>query len=196
MFPETERVKAGPPAAAWDGDSILIDGTGSDVGALREKLAAAEVDLELETVTLTDPGKAVSAYVIAACSSLALTNVVGRGEPFQFTTVSLVKVVPLAGVTSRVKPAGLQYGVDAAGGELPSTETAPMLSAEIVNVVAVDVPPHVIVADGTHPFGAGVDTVTDTGPGDVRSVTKIGTLSCVGLRYLVVLALDAPPHWM
>jgi len=39
----------------------LIDGTGSDVGALREKLAAAEVDLELETVTLTDPGKAVSA---------------------------------------------------------------------------------------------------------------------------------------
>ena len=107
-------MKAGPPAAALEGESKLIDGTGSDVGGLKEKLAAAEVDLGLETVTLTDAGKAVSAYVIAACSSVALTNVVGRGDPFQFTTVSLVKVVPLVvevaftEVTSSVKPVGLQ----------------------------------------------------------------------------------------
>ncbi|HWZ56295.1 MAG TPA: hypothetical protein VNZ63_09510 [Verrucomicrobiae bacterium] len=192
-------MKAGPPAAAFEGESKLIDGTGSDVGGLKEKLAAAEVDpsTEFETVMLTDPGKAVSAYVIAACSSVALTNVVGRGEPFQFTAVSLVKVVPLAGVTSRVKPVGLQYGVDAAGGELPSTETVPMLSPEIVNVVAavaVVVPPHMIVADGVHGLGGGVDTVTATVPGDTRSPAETGTLSCVGLRYFVVVALDAPPH--
>jgi hypothetical protein len=163
----------------------LIDGTGSEVGGLKEKLTELEVDTEFVTVTFTDPGKAVSAYVIAACSSVALTNVVGRGEPFQFTTVSLVKVVPLVvgvgltEVTSRVKPAGLQYGVDATAGELPSTETAPMLSPEIVNVaaVAVDTPPHVTVADGVHPLGAGVDTVTDTVPGDTRSAARIGAVS-------------------
>jgi hypothetical protein len=109
-------VKAGPPAAALKGESELIDGTGSDVGGFKEKLAAAEADdgAEFETVMLTDAGKAVSAYVIAACSSVALTNVVGRGDPFQFTTVSLVKVVPLVvevaftEVTSSVKPVGLQ----------------------------------------------------------------------------------------
>jgi hypothetical protein len=33
---------------------------------------------------------------------------VARGEPFQFTTVSLVNVVPLAAFTVRVIPAGLQ----------------------------------------------------------------------------------------
>jgi len=51
---------------------------------------------------------------MAAVSCVALTKVVGRGEPFQFTTVSLVKVVPgkvdVAGVafTVSVKPTGLQ----------------------------------------------------------------------------------------
>jgi hypothetical protein len=168
------------------GESKLIDGTGSDVGGFKEKLAAAEVDLGLETVTLTGPGKAMSAYVIAACSSVALTNVVGRGEPFQFTIVSLVKVVPivvgvaLTAVTSRIKPVGLQYGVDAAGGELPSTETPPMLSLEIVKVVAavtLDVPPQVIVADGVHGIGEGVDTVTATVPGKKRSPAGIGAVS-------------------
>jgi len=184
-----------------EGESKLIDGTGSDVGELKEKVAAAEVDdgAEFKTVTLTDAGKAVSAYVIAACSSVALTNVVGRGEPFQFTTVSLVKVVPVAGVTSRVKPVGLQYGVDAAGGELPSTETPPMLSPEIVSVVAaaaVVIPPHMIVADGVHGTGGGVDTVMATVPGDKRSALETGTLSCVGLRYLVFLVVLFPFHWM
>ena len=104
---------------------------------------------------------------------MALTNVVGRGEPFQFTTVSLVKVVPLVvgvaftEVTSRVKPVGLQYGVDAAGGELPSTETALILSPEIVKLPAATVPPP----------GAGVTTVTGTIPADVRSAARIGVLS-------------------
>jgi hypothetical protein len=74
-----------------------------------------------------------------------------------------------------------------------------MLSPEIVNVVAavtLDVPPHVTVADGVHPLGGGVDTVTATVPGDKRSPLRTGTLSCVGLRYFVVAALGTPPHWM
>jgi hypothetical protein len=115
---------------------------------------------------------------------VALTNVVGRGDPFQFTTVSLVKVVPVAGVTSRVKPVGLQYGVDAAGGELPSTETAPMLSPEMVKLPAATLPPP----------GAGVSTDTGTILANFRSVAKIGTLSRVGLRYLVALEPFKPFH--
>jgi hypothetical protein len=87
---------------------MLIDGVGKDEGGVRVKGREAELVAELETVMLTDPGNTASAYVIAALSSVAETNVVGRGDPFQFTTVSLVKVVPLAAVTSSVKPAGLQ----------------------------------------------------------------------------------------
>jgi len=50
----------------------------------------------------------VSAAVIAAVSCVALTSVVGRGEPFQLTTSPFAKPVPF---TVRVKPVELQYGV-------------------------------------------------------------------------------------
>lgn len=59
--PITESVKAGPPAAALEGESEVMVGVGSEVGTLNVKLAAAEVEAELETVMLTDPGKAISA---------------------------------------------------------------------------------------------------------------------------------------
>jgi hypothetical protein len=55
-----------------------------------------------------------------------------------------------------------------------------MLSPEIVNVVAavtLDVPPHMTVADGVHPLGGGVDTVTAAIPGDERSPFGIGALN-------------------
>jgi|SRR5215472_6194033 len=51
---------------------------------------------------------AVSAAEIAAVICVALTNVVGRGEPFQFTTRPGAKPVPF---TVSVKPVALQYGV-------------------------------------------------------------------------------------
>ncbi|SRR5579871_5636106 len=110
---------------------------------------------------------------MAACSSVALTNVVGRGEPFQLTTVSGVKVVPVAAVTSRVKPDALQYGIEFAGGELPSTDAAPMLKAEIVKSTAgFDVPPP----------GAGVKTVTGTLAAEATSLAGTGAVNCVGFR--------------
>jgi hypothetical protein len=65
-----------------------------------------------ETVIATPCGlvarKAVSAAVIAAVSCVALTKVVGRGEPFQLTTRPLAKPVP---VTVSVRPDKLQKGV-------------------------------------------------------------------------------------
>ena len=106
---------------------------------------------------------------------MALTNVVVRGEPFQFTIVSLVNVVPFAAFTVRVIPAGLQYGV-----ELGESELLSRLKPEIVNVSAgVDVPPP----------GAGLKTVTFTVPADARSEADTGTLSCVGLTYVVARAV-------
>jgi hypothetical protein len=112
LFPITDRTNAPPPAAALEGISELIDGVGNDEGAVIVKLRELELAAPLDTKTVTIPREAVSAYVIAASSCVALTKAVGRGEPFQFTTESLVKVVPDAAVTVRVKPVGLQYGVE------------------------------------------------------------------------------------
>lgn len=100
--------KAPPPAAAFAGVSELIDGTGNDEGAVIVKVRELELAAALDTNTVAVPREAVSAYVMAALSCIALTNVVGRGEPFQFTTESLVKVAPLAAFTVSVKPVGLQ----------------------------------------------------------------------------------------
>ena len=59
--PATERVKAGPWAGVLFGEKELITGVGREVGTLRSKVDMAEVDAELETVTLTEPGIAISA---------------------------------------------------------------------------------------------------------------------------------------
>ena len=108
MLPLTVSRKAPPPAAAFAGVSELIDGTGNDEGAVIVKVRELELAAALDTNTVAVPREAVSAYVMAALSCIALTNVVGRGEPFQFTTESLVKVAPLAAFTVSVKPVGLQ----------------------------------------------------------------------------------------
>jgi hypothetical protein len=104
---------------------------------------------------------------MAALSCVPLRNVVGRGEPFQFTTESLVNVVPVAAFTVRIKPVGLQYGVEAIGVVEVDAESDAMARGEIVNVIAVDLPPP----------GGGVNTVTGTDPTDLTSSAKIVVLS-------------------
>jgi len=118
---------------------------------------------------------------MAAVSCVPLTNVVGRGEPFQFTTVSLVKVVPgMAGVvavaatgsfafTVRVKPTGLQYGV----------EGICVVDAESD---AMDIPRIENGRDGVEvpPPGAGLKTVTFAVPTVERSAGRIVVLIWVG----------------
>ena len=109
----TPSMNAADPAAALDGKSDVITGTGNGVvdGATVNGEDKEDKDgiVELETVTFTGPGKAVSVAEIAAVSWIALTNAVWRGEPFQFTTSPLgTKLAPF---TVRVMPAGLQAGV-------------------------------------------------------------------------------------
>ena len=92
------------PTAALVGMSEVMTGTGSEAGAFSAKLKNPEVVVELETVTAAvpvSPRKAVSAGEIVAVSCVPLTNVVGRGDPFQFTTSPSTKSVPF---TVNVKP--------------------------------------------------------------------------------------------
>ena len=171
MFPLTLSEKAAPPAATLLGTKEVTAGIGNDVGTVIVKVSELEVVTELDTVTLAVPREAVSARVMAAVSCVPLTNVVTRGEPFQFTTLSLVKIVPVAAVTVSVNPTGLQYGVEAIC--VVSAESVEIVRPEIVNEMGgLEVPPP----------GVGVNTVTGTDPTEVISGAGITVLSCVGLR--------------
>jgi hypothetical protein len=167
LVPITERTKAPPPAAAFDGISELIDGAGSDDGAVIVKFRELVLVPGPDTKTVADPGEAMSAYVIAALSCVVLTKVVGRGAPFQFTTNPFTKFVP---VTSKVKPVGLQYGVEAIW--VVDAESEVMVGLRIAKEMGVDVPPP----------GAGLKTVTCAVPADAISAAGIDVLSCVVLR--------------
>ena len=109
LLPVTVNVSAGPPAGTLVWESATMEGAGSAAGVNIVNGSELEVPNELDTVTFAEPENAVSVGGIAAVSWVALTNVVARGEPFQFTTASLVKFVP---VTVSVRPAALQYGVE------------------------------------------------------------------------------------
>lgn len=89
------------PATALVGVVDTIVGTGKEPGAVSTRGEELEVTVELETVTFAVPGNAVSAAEIVAVSCVALTNDVGRGDPFQLTTNPFTKFVP---VTVKMKP--------------------------------------------------------------------------------------------
>ena len=106
---------------------------------------------------------------MAALSCVALMNVVGRGEPFQFTTRPFTKFVP---VTNKVKPAALQYGVEI-DSFVGDTDRSVMVGPRIWKVSGgLDVPPP----------GMGLKTVTGTDAAAAVSAAGIDVLSCVGLR--------------
>jgi hypothetical protein len=133
LEPVTVKGNAAVPAVARAGESEAMVGAGSELGDVMEKLAGLEFTAEgrFDTEIIAVPGKAVSGGEIAAVSCIALTNVVGRGKPFQLTTLPLTKFVPF---TVRVKPTGLQYDAEDA-------ETDVTVGAEIVNVAPVEMPP-------------------------------------------------------
>ena len=99
-FPVTTSAVAELPAKIEDGAS---DEIGCGTARLAEGLEivncrAFDVPEELETVTATGLGKAASVASIAAVTCVELVVAfggAGRGEPFQFTTESLVKPVPV-----------------------------------------------------------------------------------------------------
>jgi hypothetical protein len=116
LLPFTASGTGGPvnaSKAALDGEIELMTGAGRVVPLAR---AVRENGREFEfvpgpfpdTVIAAVPRNAVSAAVMLAVSCVALTKVVGRGEPFQLTTSPFAKPVP---VTVSVKPTALQYGV-------------------------------------------------------------------------------------
>jgi hypothetical protein len=133
LLPVRFRDTATVPAVALVGESEAIAGTGSELGDVMEKFTELEftADGRLDTEIAAAPSEVVSVGRIAAVSCIALTNVVGRGDPFQLTTEPLTKFVPL---TVRVKPAGLQYDVEDA-------ETEVTVGAEIVKVAPGEMPP-------------------------------------------------------
>src|SRR5258708_23199059 len=96
LVPVTVKLSAGLPAAAEVCDSVLILGDASAVVGV-ERVKGSEVDVPIEFVTVTGvvPGNAASAAAMVAVSCVALTNVVGCAVPFQFTSESLVKFVPV-----------------------------------------------------------------------------------------------------
>jgi len=160
--PFTVSVNAGPPTAALDGEREEMTGAGRLlVGVIIEKVAEFEVVVGLDTVTAAVPEKAMSAAVIAAVTCVEFTNVVARGDPFQFTTSPFTKPVPF---TVSVKPVGAQNVVEV--GEIEE-----MTGATIENEIALEVPPP----------GVGLNTLTGTDATEAISTAEIAAWSCVEL---------------
>jgi hypothetical protein len=176
-------MKAADPAATLDGKSDVMTGVGSGVvdGAMvkGEDAEDSEGIVVLDTVIAAGPGKAVSVAEIAAVSCVALTNVVWRGEPFQFTVSPFAtKFVPF---TVSVMPAGLQAGV--VFDEVVDAESDVIVGRNIGNEIAFDV----FVLD------AGLATATWTVPTAAISAAVTVALSCVGLTYVVASCVRLLP---
>lgn len=171
----TVSINPAAPPFAETGESDVIVGTGRVDGGVSVAGETIENGIEfevtvglLETVMFTAPRDAVSADEIVAVNCAALTNVVGRGEPFQLTTAPLGNPVPL---TVRIRPLELQYGVDA--DPVVEAESEVMAGATTGNATPLDAPPP--------PPEVMLNTVTVGDPTEARSVAGIAALSCVEL---------------
>src|SRR5579872_3411824 len=151
--PFTVRVKAAPPAVAPVGAREVIEGTG--LAALMVKLALPDVPPPgdgLNTVTRPVPAEAMSAAVMAACTCVALRNVVVRLEPFHLTTEPFINPLPFTVRVNAAPPA-----VPLAGNSEVTEGTG--LDALMVKLALPDVPPP----------GAGLNTVTWASPASKMS---------------------------
>jgi hypothetical protein len=164
-----------PVVPLFAGESEVILGVGSGiVGVVIVNGEERDVVVELDTVTFTDPGKAVSVNVIAAVSCVGLTNVVARGEPFQFTTSPFAKFVPF---TVKVTGVVLQEVVEF--DEVEGAESDVIVGATIGNGIVLELAPPV----------AGVATTIDAVPTEAMSAAVMVALSCVALRTAVARLL-------
>jgi hypothetical protein len=180
LDPVTVKVNAELPAPAVVCESELSTGVARpELEVVSVTGEEVEVPTELATVTLAVPGNAAAVAGIAAVSLVALTKVVGSGEPFQFTTASLVKFVPF---TVSVKPCVLQAGVEAV--EVVDAETEVMAGgvpggAPIVKRTRFEISVVVVllmfeVADCAEP---GICTAICTVPAVVRREAGTGAVS-------------------
>jgi hypothetical protein len=133
---------------------------------------------ELETETAAATFEAVSEGKIAALSCVELITVVARCDPFQFTTESLVKVVPVAAFTVRVKPLRLpQNGAetgerDAIAGGVPSAAPIEKRTMFDTSVVVV-----LLTFDVGEEAEPGIWTATCAVPAVARSEAGTGAVS-------------------
>jgi hypothetical protein len=168
--PVTVKVNAAVPAVAFVGDSVLIAGIG--FAALIVNAALPDVPppgAGLTTVTCPVLAAAMSAAVIAAVNCVALTYVVVRLDPFQFTTEPLMNPVPVTVKVNAAVPAVALPGDSALIAGIG-------FAALIVNAVLPHVPPP----------GAGLTTVTCPVPAVAMSAAVIAAVNCVALTYVVV----------
>ena len=171
----TPSMNAGDPTGVLEGMSAVMTGKGSGVvdGAMVNGEDKEDKDgiVELETVTVAGPGKAVSVSEIAAVSCVALTKVVCRGEPFQSTTSPLgTKFVPF---TVRVMPAGAQAGV--IFDDVVDAESVVIVGSAIGNEMELEV----------FALDAGLATATLTVLTEAISAAVAVAVSCVELTNVV-----------
>src|SRR5512146_1976334 len=137
--------------------SVLDDYWIVSVRALEVPPPGADVN----TVTLAVPRAAMSAAGIAALKRVEDTKVVGRSAPFQCTTESAMKPLPLTVNVKAAPPAvravGLMLEITGTGGSL------------IVKVRALEVPPP----------GAGLNTATWAIPAAAMSAAGIAAVKRV-----------------
>jgi hypothetical protein len=130
-----DKGNAAVPAVAFTGEMAVIVA----VCSVEDEIVNG-TELEstpaFETVIEAVPADAMSAAVMLAVSCVALTNVVTRAEPFQFTTEPLTKFAPF---TVSVNPVALHEGVEL--DEVVEDVTVDIDGGTIVNGLFPEVPP-------------------------------------------------------
>jgi len=168
-LPVSVNVNAAPPAVALVGEIAVSVGPPAAIG----KVSAAEVPppgVGVTTVTDTLAAVAMSVALMAAVSCVALTTVVVRALPFQFTVEPFTKLLPVTVSVNAAPPATAPAG-------LKLVSVGAGLLTEKVS--AAEVPPP----------GVGVKTVTGTLPPVAMSAVVMPAVSCVALTNVVVRAL-------
>ena len=210
LLPVSVTVSAGLPTEAEVTDSVGAPGAARGACVVIVKGKLLEVPGEalaagLETETVAVPENAVSLAGIWAVSCVALTYVVGRGEPFQFTveaptatpfTVELfTKFVPF---TVSVIPVALQKGVEACeevDAESDVTAGAGPGGAAIVKKTTLEI--SVVFVLYTFDVGEaaepGICTATCTVPAVVRSEAGTGAVNSTELTSVVVSCVCVAP---
>jgi hypothetical protein len=167
-FPFTVKVKAAPPRIVLEGERDVIVGR----GLFTTKGEFPDVPppgAGLVTVTLKDPAAAMSDAVIAAVTCVALTNVVVRATPLNFTDEVATKPVPFTVSVNAAPPVVADVG-----------ESKVIVGAGLfaVNVEIPDVPPP----------GTGLVTVTLKDPAAAMSAAVMAAVICVAFTKVVVFA--------
>jgi hypothetical protein len=148
LEPFTASMKAELPAKTLAGESgEVVTGTGFTQLNVKAGEEVPPPGAGLVTVTWSVPTAVQSAAGTVACSWVALTYVVGRPLPFQFTVELCTKLLPFTVSMKPVPPHATLAG---------ESEVVAGRGLLMVNVRGAEVPP----------LGTGLKTVTDAVPAD------------------------------